>query len=146
MANITRIYRQALDKLAVEPNPLDAGESGESQYQMEMAFSRGLYTGWFRGINNQRLVHGNFGKKRGVYLGEVVEVRRDAVLVRLEQALQPGDGVVFDAGNPEEKEEGGRVYEVLDGKNSIHPVKTRFEARPGRWFTTRHRSTSVWPR
>jgi putative protease len=36
-----------------------------------MAFSRGLYTGWFRGIDNQKLAHGRFGTKRGVFLGEV---------------------------------------------------------------------------
>ena len=48
---------------------------------MEMAFSRGLYTGWFHGMNNQELVHGRFGKKRGVYLGEIAEVRRDGVVL-----------------------------------------------------------------
>ena len=35
-----------------------------------------------------------------------------AVVVKLEGPLKPGDGVVFDAGQPEEKEEGGRVYEI----------------------------------
>ena len=86
---------------------------------MEMAFSRGLHTGWFRGTNNQQLVHGRFGKKRGVYLGQVMEVRGDGVLVRLEGPLKPGDGVVFDAGRPEEKEEGGRVYEIRNPKSEI---------------------------
>jgi putative protease len=119
VANITRIYRQALDQLSDEPRSADrVGPSSNpqnrsSRYEMEMAFSRGLYTGWFRGINNQQLVHGCFGKKRGVYLGEVLEVLPDSVRVRLEQPLQAGDGVVFDAGNPEDKEEGGRVYEVI---------------------------------
>jgi putative protease len=79
---------------------------------MEMAFSRGLYTGWFGGINNQQLVHARFGKKRGVYLGEIETILRDGVVVNLAAPLKPGDGVVFDAGKPEEKEEGGRVYEV----------------------------------
>ena len=37
---------------------------------------------------------------------------RDGVALRLEGPLKPGDGVVFDAGKPEENEEGGRVYEV----------------------------------
>src|SRR6266478_2365979 len=77
-----------------------------------MAFSRGLHTGWFRGINNQQLVHARFGKKRGVYLGEVTRVHGEGVLVELRAPLKPGDGVVFDAGHPEEKEEGGRVYEM----------------------------------
>ena len=44
-----------------------------------MAFSRGLHTGWFGGTNNQQLVHARFGKKRGVYLGEVARVLRDGV-------------------------------------------------------------------
>jgi putative protease len=79
---------------------------------MEMAFSRGLHTGWFGGTNNQQLVHARFGKKRGVYLGEVARVLRDGVLIRLEGPLKPGDGVVFDAGKPEENEEGGRIYEI----------------------------------
>ena len=134
VANITRIYRQALDVLTGGPSALPTSAPGKNsalrtphsafpfppssvapgtpQYDMEMAFSRGLYTGWFRGTNNQALVHGRFGKKRGVYLGQVAEVRRDSVIVALEGALKPGDGVVFDAGMPEQKEEGGRVYEV----------------------------------
>ncbi len=117
VANITRIYRAALDRLrptnaddaATSPATLDPRPSS---YEMEMAFSRGLYTGWFRGNNNQALVHARFGKKRGVYLGKVVEVQREGVLVLLEGPLKRGDGVVFDAGKPEEKEEGGRVYDI----------------------------------
>ena len=115
VASITRIYRDALDRLR---GP-EAGESsshsqagGDAEYEMQMAFSRGLYTGWFRGIDNQALVHGRFGKKRGVFLGEVQDVRGEAVVLELEGPLKPGDGVVFDAGRPEEKEEGGRVYEI----------------------------------
>src|SRR5204863_2463388 len=108
VANITRIYRQALDELGEGRKPRQAGclppstpESRPSQYEMEMAFSRGLYTGWLRGTNNQALVHARFAKKRGVYLGEVTGVRQDAVVVCLEGPLKPGDGVVFDAGHPE---------------------------------------------
>ncbi|MCD6052029.1 MAG: yhbU, partial [Verrucomicrobia bacterium] len=66
------------------------------------------------GIDNQRLVHARFGKKRGVYLGKVVKVLGERVMVKLEAALKPGDGVVFDAGKPEEGEEGGRVYEIFE--------------------------------
>jgi U32 family peptidase len=162
VANITRVYREALDKLQSENSPQSvarveplnrnddrdfrlplrhevgeraggeaalrvqgvSGQSGENssdarksqiencKYDLEMAFSRGLYTGWFGGINNQQLVHARFGKKRGVFLGEVESVLRDAVVINLAGPLKPGDGVVFDAGKPEGKEEGGRVYEV----------------------------------
>jgi putative protease len=119
VANITRIYRQALDDLRFtiydlreEHEPACKSHIVNRKYEMEMAFSRGLHTGWFGGTNNQQLVHARFGKKRGVYLGQVARVLRDGVLLRLEGPLKPGDGVVFDAGKPEENEEGGRVYEI----------------------------------
>jgi putative protease len=105
VANITRVYRRALDGIAED-----------SRYDLEMAFSRGLYTGWFKGINNQELVHARFGKKRGVYLGEVKRIEREHVVLDLQAPLKPGDGVVFDAGQPDQQEEGGRVYEVSQRK------------------------------
>ena len=109
VASITRVYRRALDQLAASAS---AESSSESRYELEMAFSRGLYTGWFRGINNQELAHARFGKKRGVYLGEVSAVGPNAVRLRLEGPLKPGDGVGFDAGRPDLPEEGGRIYGV----------------------------------
>src|SRR5262245_40158979 len=77
-----------------------------------MGFSRGLYTGWFRGINSQELAHARFGTKRGVFLGQVAQVGTEHVALQLIAPLKPGDGIVFDAGRPDEKEEGGRVYQV----------------------------------
>jgi len=109
VANITRIYRDALDKLAQHES---AKGQDSKHYDMEMAFSRGLFTGWFGGTNNQALVHARFGKKRGVFLGEVTKILDESVMVKLEAPLKPGDGVVFDAGRPDEREEGGRVYQV----------------------------------
>jgi len=106
VANITRVYRAALDQAT------PTAPSSEDRYALEMAFSRGLYTGWFRGINNQELVHARFGKKRGVFLGKVTRVERDRVRLALEAPLKAGDGVVFDNGHPEQEEQGGRVFAV----------------------------------
>ena len=140
VANITRIYREALDRLGakaidrssrrkealtelpeVDQSLLTSAATpkvrDDDGYRMEMAFSRGLYTGWFRGTNNQALVHGRFGKKRGVFLGEVARVEGEGVCVSLQGPLKPGDGVVFDAGHPEEEEEGGRIYEIRSPKS-----------------------------
>jgi putative protease len=123
VANITRMYRRALDSLVALAGNSRHAAPEIPRYEMEMAFSRGLHTGWLRGIDNQKLVHGRFGKKRGVYLGKITGVLRDAVAVRLDSPLKPGDGVVFDAGKPEEKEEGGRVYEVrLQPAAGIQPA------------------------
>ncbi|AFY66587.1 U32 family peptidase [Geitlerinema sp. PCC 7407] len=118
VANVTRVYRQALDRAMAEL-PTPAATAQEERYALEMAFSRGLYTGWFEGIDNQQLVHGRFGKKRGVYVGEVTRVQGDRVTVRLEVPVKAGDGVVFDGGHPE-AEQGGRVYTVdLQGREAV---------------------------
>ena len=127
VASITRVYRSALDKMVGTRSTASQTSSAkwkigdavervptkeESRYELEMSFSRGLYTGWFGGINNQQLVHARFGKKRGVYLGEVARVLPEKVVIKLEAPLKLGDGVVFDAGRPDENEEGGRVYGI----------------------------------
>ena len=120
VASITRVYRQALDKVLAEifgpaPQPEAAVMDTvrrESLYDLEMGFSRGLYTGWFRGIQNQELAHARFGTKRGVYLGLVKGVGPDSVSLQLAGPAKPGDGIVFDAGRPDEKEQGGRIYHV----------------------------------
>ena len=128
VANITRVYREAIDRAlgvvsaptktsaANPPNAVapsgTAPPPDSERYALEMSFSRGLYPGWFQGINNQELVHARFGKKRGVYLGQVERLQNGRVALRLEAPAKPGDGVVFDAGHPDEKEEGGRLYEV----------------------------------
>jgi putative protease len=109
VASVTRVYREAIDR-AVRESQIQIGD--EQKYNLEMSFSRGLYTGWFNGINNQELVLARFGKKRGVYLGEVTGIRKEEIAIKLQAPIKPGDGVVFDCGHPELKEEGGRVYTV----------------------------------
>ena len=115
VANVTRAYREALDR-AAEALARDGERASLDpapwRYGLAMAFSRGFYPGWFRGVDNQRLVHAEFGRKRGVFVGEVTACRGDQVRVRLAAPLRPGDGVVFDAGAPDQPEEGGRVYAV----------------------------------
>jgi len=109
VAAVTRAYRRAID----------AAESGveevateEDRYQLEMAFSRGLSTGWLEGIDNQKLVHARFGKKRGAFVGRIDKVGHDWVEVSGGTSVKPGDGIVFDTGGNTDREQGGRVYEV----------------------------------
>ncbi|HEX3890051.1 MAG TPA: U32 family peptidase, partial [Verrucomicrobiae bacterium] len=134
VASITKVYRQALDKFfnhqdtkaqSKNPNLVSSclGGSSSDRYELEMSFSRGLHTGWFGGINNQQLVHARFGKKRGVFLGEVKKIVRDGVIVNLAAPVKLGDGIVFDAGRPDEKEEGGRIYEIQEPRFKISGEK-----------------------
>ena len=113
VAGVTRVYRAAVDRLRSQPG-VPSSNAGD-RYELEMGFSRGLHTGWLHGVDNQRLVHARFGKKRGVFLGTVRRVRNERVYLRAEAPIKAGDGVVFDAGQPDQPEEGGRVYtaEVL---------------------------------
>ncbi len=119
VASITRVYRQALDKVMADftGTAVPKFEPQTARYELEMSFSRGLYTGWFRGINNQELAHARFGTKRGVFLGEVIRVANESVTLRPVAPLKPGDGIVFDAGKPDEREEGGRIYQVAASGN-----------------------------
>jgi U32 family peptidase len=108
VANVTRVYRDAIDRVMGKKE----GALPPDRYNLEMAFSRGLHTGWFEGIDNQALVHARFGKKRGVYLGEVTQIRNETIHLNLQAPLKAGDGVVFDSGHPEAPEEGGRIYGI----------------------------------
>jgi putative protease len=116
VASITRVYRAALNKIA---EGQAAAVPPRDRYDLEMSFSRGLFTGWFGGNDNQKLVHARFGKKRGVFLGEVKKIVRDGVIVNLAAPVKLGDGIVFDAGKPDEKEEGGRIYEIQEPRFKI---------------------------
>lgn len=118
VANVTRVYREALDRAAAQQLATYT-PSQDERYRLEMAFSRGLYTGWFEGIDNQALVHARFGKKRGVYLGEVQQVRPDGVILQSQAPVKAGDGVVFDQGNPGAGEEGGRIYGIQSLGRSV---------------------------
>jgi putative protease len=83
-------------------------------------YSRGSGPFFLAGVNHQAVVRGRSPRHRGVLLGSVTHVSFDSVRIAPAPAhdvaaLEPGDGVVFDAADrrsPEEKEEGGRVYEV----------------------------------
>lgn len=140
VANVTRVYRQALDRavntlsdaLPSEPVPVDVSfrqskaayvPTADERYALDMAFSRGLSTGWFQGIDNQSLVHARFGKKRGAYIGEITQVRQHKrekqIAIRPLVPVKPGDGVVIDTGNPD-NEQGGRLYGVVQaGKETL---------------------------
>ena len=127
VASITRVYRRELyrvmapfapDRAEIRPES-DPDSTRAARYELEMSFSRGLYTGWFRGIDNQKLAHARFGTKRGVFLGEISRVIDESVTLRPHAPVKPGDGVVFDAGNPEAGEEGGRVYQVNERHGEV---------------------------
>jgi putative protease len=122
IAATTSVYRKALDaawnkRYPDQATPLAPFSEQEGRYALEMTFSRGLSTGWLEGINNQKLVHARFGKKRGLRLGVVERIERDGIWLALDYEVKAGDGVVLDRGRPDEREEGGRITSVDTEKN-----------------------------
>ncbi|GIQ70017.1 peptidase U32 [Xylanibacillus composti] len=119
VANVVSKYRKAIDDYYAGKQ---GGPSREEMRELQQSFSRGFTHGFLKGTNNKQLVDGTFPKSRGVYLGTVLTVHRDSVVCKLEAPLKRGDGIVFDAGDPTQEEEGGRVYDLrrngqkLDGE------------------------------
>ncbi len=117
VALATRAYRQAVDDAwAGRPPAVDAA----AEQQLEQVYSRGLGPFFLSGTDHQAVVRGRAPRHRGVLMGTVAEVSREAVLISPAEAhrvspLKPGDGVVFDAASwrsPEEPEEGGRIFQA----------------------------------
>ena len=114
---VTRVYRKALDAaMSRTESPI----TNTDRYELEMTFSRGLSTGWFAGSNHPYLTHGRFGKKRGPLLGEIIDCGPGWVkLGKLTGVpFTAGDGVVFDAGENRDLEQGARIW-IIEGERLI---------------------------
>ena len=116
---VTRVYLKALDAAVAEVSDLQPITPAD-RYALEMTFSRGLSTGWFAGTNHPYLTHGKFGKKRGPLLGEIIDCGPG--WIRLGNLtgvpFAAGDGVVFDAGENRDLEQGARIW-VIEGDRLI---------------------------
>ncbi len=116
---VTRVYRKALDAaMADVSSPVTASD----RYALEMTFSRGLSTGWLAGTDHPYLTHGRFGKKRGPLLGEIESCGPGWIRLtnRSDTPVAAGDGVVFDAGENRDLEQGARIWKIEDGRLVFH--------------------------
>lgn len=120
VAVTTQTYRKAIEAAESTQN-LEL--SHQELLDLQQSFSRGFVPGFLDGVNHQRLVSGRFPKTRGVKVGMVIGHTKRGVLVELDAThpnadwLQPGDGLVFDQANPEEPEQGGRIFQIQPRNN-----------------------------
>ena len=130
VALTTSAYRQAVDEAWAG---LPLGITPQEELRLEQVYSRGLGPHFVSGTNHQTVVNGRAPRHRGVLMGRVVEVLAEGIVLAPDAAvaevapLKPGDGVVFDAADwrtPQEREEGGRVYEVQPDRRGR--VEVRF--------------------
>ncbi len=140
VASVTDAYRRSLDGLDCD--------TAEIQRQLELGFSRGLSTGWLRGIDHRALVHGRWSKKRGPVIGELVRVESKGWLVlQCTESPRNGQGLVLEATDRQDdplippREIGGRVMEVKAMERGL----VRLRIGPGRVDLSGLRSgSSVW--
>ncbi|WP_186545604.1 U32 family peptidase [Synechococcus sp. ROS8604] len=140
VASVTDAYRRSLDGLVCD--------LAEIQRQLELGFSRGLSTGWLRGIDHRALVHGRWSKKRGPVIGELVRVESKGWLVlQCTESPRNGQGLVLEATDRQDdpltppREIGGRVMEVKAMERGL----VRLRIGPGRVDLSGLRSgSSVW--
>lgn len=130
---VTRVYRKALDAaIAQVASPVTPSD----HYALEMTFSRGLSTGWLAGTDHPYLTHGRFGKKRGPLLGEISDCGPGWIQLGKTTGvpIAAGDGVVFDAGENRNLEQGARIWKIENGRIIFHKTYSgiNFERiRPG---------------
>jgi len=105
VAAVTQAYRTMLDKGRWDDRQLET---------LESLYSRGLFTGWLRGADHQKLVGGFYSSHHGVLLGKVESIVGACVRIKLAEgapACVAGDGVVFT--HPQSDTElGGRLYAI----------------------------------
>jgi len=133
VAAVTRVYRKAIDS-ALEG--IASTVTADDRYALEMTFSRGLTTGWLGGTNHPYLTHGRFGKKRGPLLGEIVRCGPGWVELAAtpDLPLAAGDGVVFDAGEDRNEEQGARIWKIEGNRLLFHRTHSGLDfdrIRPG---------------
>jgi putative protease len=124
VAAVTRVYRKALDA-CLQPSEIDNRQSAitpADRYELEMTFSRGLTSGWLAGTNHPYLTHGRFGKKRGPLLGTIRACGGTWIELTDRSAipLKAGDGVVFDAGENRDLEQGAKIWKIEGERIVFH--------------------------
>ncbi|MBB5353288.1 putative protease [Haloferula luteola] len=122
VAAVTRVYRKAIDAALGKPTP---AITATDRYALEMTFSRGLTPGWLSGTNHPALTHGRFGKKRGPFLGTITEaqngwIRIDPPPSQQVPPLKAGDGIVFDAGENRDLEQGAAIWKIENDRIIFH--------------------------
>ncbi len=123
VAAVTRVYRKAIDAARTAGLQTRPTVTAEDRYALEMTFSRGLTTGWLGGTNHPYLTHGRYGKKRGPLLGAITRCGHGWIEIERENPdipLQPGDGVVFDAGENRDLEQGARIWKIEGERLVFH--------------------------
>lgn len=99
------------------------GNDEQTWRDLRQIFSRGqssthagLTHGFLAGPKHQELVIGRAPRHRGLFIGEVLSVNKHTKTLKFElkEGLKQGDGLVIDSGSPEQEEQGGDVFSIVE--------------------------------
>ena len=107
VAAAAQAYRAQIDSHTI---------SSKQKNALEVLFSRGLSSGWFKGIDHQTLVDGGFSNHHGEFLGLVKKTADSTVWVKSLIVPSPGDGILFEEA---QNQNGGRLYLAEKEKNGL---------------------------
>lgn len=95
VATVIRIYRQALERCAKDPEHYVA--EFEEKRQLAQIFNRDFTPGYYLGNPGADLMSYQRPNNRGVYLGRIGEIqgKKGLATIKLEQPLGLGDGLEF---------------------------------------------------
>lgn len=106
VAAAARNYRDVLDGGALDLQ--------RRRVELSSTYSRGFFSGWLHGVNHQQLVDATFSSHRGVEIGRVLDVKKNAILLSSETELRAGMGLLF----VDSLERGSKIFSVSKiGKN-----------------------------
>ena len=126
VATATGGYRRWVDALLTGADRKAAERQlAQDLLAMSLSYTRGFADGFFAGSDHQTLVEGRFPKHRGVLVGRVAEVLRDAVVVRPDPDGRPWTGALAAGRRPAGPE--GERSSQLPAAGDAAP----FDVRPG---------------
>lgn len=108
---ITRLYRMLIDHY-------EKGEelilTCEEQEKLMLLFNRGFTDGYLFNRRGKEIMNINSPNHIGIKIGNVIEVTKKRIKIRLEKPLSQGDGIRF------QKEQSGMITNfIYDGKNKL---------------------------
>ncbi|HEX7663207.1 MAG TPA: DUF3656 domain-containing protein [Polyangiaceae bacterium] len=110
VAATARLYRTAVDAALGE----GAAPTAKLRDTALAAFTRGSGTGFFQGVDHQRLVDGRTCDHRGLEVGQAIGAKnvrgKEWIHLKAARALARGDGILVEGGFGGEGEIGGRVW------------------------------------
>jgi putative protease len=148
VANVVKVYREALDSIARSQWKVREEEVSK----LKMSFNRGTTRGWLMGAPYQSMMGRSNPGNRGLYLGEVVnyDTKNGQTIVKTKSRVKPekGDGILFK--QPDNREKSDNLWGTIlehspEVKKNRLSLKLRKKVEIGsNVYITRRKSLIDW--